>query len=236
MEPNVPLTTAVTTRRRPEPSDLDLLPSRRLARAAIRGALARKRGLVALTGEPGSGKTTLWQSLQAERRADESWLVIEVGPAAGPRDLYRLIAQALHASPGWFGRPELAETLASASLNGQRWTLVIDEAQNLDLNALEEVRVLSNRLGESDGLAAILLVGQTPLAGRDIRPGCRRPVGGPRSPQAPRCRRGRPSARSPRAGPAMARGRRGPYSSRNPGTAWGRRRTGLDGPARQVGP
>ncbi len=43
---------------------------------------------------------------------------------------------------------------------------MIDEAQNLDADALEEVRVLSNRLGEPDGFAAILLVGQSGLARR----------------------------------------------------------------------
>ncbi|HEY2158677.1 MAG TPA: AAA family ATPase, partial [Isosphaeraceae bacterium] len=146
--------------------DPDLLPSRRAARASIREAIARTRGPVALTGEPGAGKTALWRSLQAEREAGESWLAVEVTPGLGPRDLYRLIAHGLRVKPDWFGRPELLDTLAYRSLDGERWTLVVDEAQNLDPATLEEVRVLSNRLGEPDGFAAILLVGQTPLARR----------------------------------------------------------------------
>jgi general secretion pathway protein A len=121
---------------------------------------------VALTGEPGAGKTALWRSLRAESEAGESWLAVEVTPGLGPRDLYRLMAHGLRVKPDWFGRPELQDTLTSRSLDGERWTLVVDEAQNLDAATLEEVRVLSNRLGEPDGFAAILLVGQTPLARR----------------------------------------------------------------------
>jgi general secretion pathway protein A len=166
MEPDLPLAIGSTGRPRHRLPDPDLLPSRRAARIAIREAIARVRGPVALTGEPGAGKTALWRSLQAEGEAGESWLAVEVTPGLGPRDLYRLIAHGLRVKPDWFGRPELLDTLTSRSLDGERWTLVVDEAQNLDAATLEEVRVLSNRLGEPDGFAAILLVGQTPLARR----------------------------------------------------------------------
>ncbi len=166
MEPDVSLAIGSSGRSRPSLPDPDLLPSRRAARSAIREAIARARGPVALTGEPGAGKTALWRSLQAEREAGESWLAVEVTPGLGPRDLYRFIAHGLKVKPDFFGRPELLDTLTSRSLDGERWTLVVDEAQNLDAATLEEVRVLSNRLGEPDGFAAILLVGQTPLARR----------------------------------------------------------------------
>ncbi len=166
MESDLSLAIGASGRSRHILPDPDLLPSRRAARALIREAIARVRGPVALTGEPAAGKTALWRSLEAEREAGESWLAVEVTPGLGPRDLYRLIAHGLRVKPDWFGRPELLDTLASRSLDGERWTLVVDEAQNLDAATLEEVRVVSNRLGEADGFAAILLVGQTPLARR----------------------------------------------------------------------
>jgi type II secretory pathway predicted ATPase ExeA len=157
---------AASGRGRPSPPDPAPLPSRRAAREAIREALARGRGPVALTGEPGVGKTALWRGLEASRKAGEAWAAVEATPGGGRRELYRLIARETRVDPAWFGRPELLDLLAARSLDGERWTLVVDEAQNLDADALEEVRVLSNRLGMPDGFAAILLVGQTPLARR----------------------------------------------------------------------
>ncbi len=160
------LATAPAGRDRPSPPDPDLLPSRRSARDAIREALARGRGPVALTGEPGVGKSALWRSIEAMRVSGESWAAVEATPGVGPRELYRLIAREIRVSPAGFGRPELLDFLAARSMDAERWTLVVDEAQNLDADALEEVRVLSNRTGLADGFAAILLVGQSPLARR----------------------------------------------------------------------
>lgn len=170
MDPVSALAIAPADRDRPRRPDPDLLPSRRLARDTIRGALAR--GPVALTGEPGVGKTELWRGLEAMRAPGETWLAVEATPGLGPGGLYRRIARELRVEPAGFEGPELRDFLAARSLDSERWTLAIDEAQNLDADALEEVRVLSNRLGRPDGFAAILIVGQTPLARRLMsRPG-----------------------------------------------------------------
>jgi type II secretory pathway predicted ATPase ExeA len=146
--------------------DLDLLPTRRDGRAAIRAAISAGRGPIVLTGEPGVGKTALLASLEAERGADEGWAVVEVTPATGTIGLYQLLARAFRIDPEQFGRVELLDFLGERSLDGERWLIAIDEAHNLDTTTLEEVRVLANRIGRPDGPAAILLVGQTSLARR----------------------------------------------------------------------
>jgi type II secretory pathway predicted ATPase ExeA len=146
--------------------DPDLLPTRRAARAAIRAAMSAGRGPIVLTGEPGVGKTVLLASLEAERGVDEAWAVVEVTPGTGTHGLYRLMARALRIDPDRFGRVEMLDFLEERSLDRERWVLAIDEAHSLDTTTLEEVRVLANRLGRPDGPAAILLVGQTPLAHR----------------------------------------------------------------------
>jgi general secretion pathway protein A len=161
--------TLAASRSRPIDPEPELLPSRRLARDTLRNALASGRGPAALTGEPGVGKTALRRALEAGRKAGEPWAVVEATPGLAPRDEPIKLARELGVDPSGFGRAELLDFLHARSLDGERRTLAIDEAQNLDADGLEEVRVLSNRLGQPDGFAAILLVGQTALARRLLR-------------------------------------------------------------------
>jgi type II secretory pathway predicted ATPase ExeA len=151
---------------RPATLEIELLPSRRNSLNETRTALDRSNGLVVLTGDPGVGKSMLRRALEAESPPSHWWVVIEVTPGTTSRNFYRSIARALRVEPEGFERPELLEFLAERHLDNERWTLAIEEAQNLDAAMLEEVRVLANRLGEPDGPAAILLIGQTRLARR----------------------------------------------------------------------
>ncbi len=119
-----------------------------------------------LTGEAGVGKTTLRRSLESERSVGNRWMIVDVTPQTSVQSFYTLIRRGLGLRQGSFGRTELADVLGECSLDSQRWTLAIDEAQNLDDVLLEEIRVLSNMLREPEGFEAILLVGQTSLARR----------------------------------------------------------------------
>jgi hypothetical protein len=166
MDLDLSLENGIADPSRPANPELDLLPSRRDARAGIRTALARSKGPVVLTGDPGVGKTTIRRALEAECPPSHRWVVIEVTPGSTSRNFYRSIARSLRVEPVGFERPELLEFLAERQMDAERWTLAIEEAHNLDAELLEEVRVLSNHLGEPDGPEAILLVGQTRLAYR----------------------------------------------------------------------
>jgi general secretion pathway protein A len=143
--------------------DLDVLPSRAAALESLRAAL--RCGPVLLTGEAGSGKS--WLAERLMRGADDlAWAAIDLAPAAGPAGLYAELGPALGLDPLRTDRRSLAEFLAVRSADGRRFGLVIDEAHLAGDAALEEIRVLSNRLGRLDGFAALVLVGQTELSRR----------------------------------------------------------------------
>jgi type II secretory pathway predicted ATPase ExeA len=166
LSPEIPREIATDATSRKSWPDLDLMPSRRAGRDAIRLALRDAGGPVVLTGEPGVGKTSLRLSLEADRVASSRWVNVEVTPRTSVEGFYALIRHGLGLRPGGMDRPELAEFLEESSLDSIRWTLTIDESHNLDLAILEEIRILSNHLREPSGFEAILLVGQTPLARR----------------------------------------------------------------------
>ena len=142
-----------------------VLSSRRAAsRACLEGMGS---GPVLLTGAAGVGKTWLARLLAASTQF--AWISLDVGPGMTAADLVRGALRGLgrrpesdEASP----RFALAEALAERSADGRPVALVVDEAHGAGEDVLEEVRLQSNRLGRSEGFAAIVIVGQTPLARR----------------------------------------------------------------------
>ena len=148
------------------------LPSRLAAIEACRAALqpgeGGEAGPILLTGEAGAGKTWLWRRLAAERREGCRWLAVDLAPSSDPAELHRSLGHALGlagSGPDRDRRP-LADFLAEQAEEGRRWSLVVDEAHNAPPDVLEELRLLSNRLGGPDGFASMILAGQTRLARR----------------------------------------------------------------------
>jgi general secretion pathway protein A len=152
------------------------LPSRGEAIVALRPALDAQAGPILVTGEAGVGKTWLCRRLVADLPPPWRSVLVDVPPAIDPATLYNLIGHrlGLAASQGAGAdqaRLALANFLREAMADGVHWALVLDEAHNASAAVLEEVRVLSNRLGQGDGLSALILVGQTDLACRlAVRP------------------------------------------------------------------
>ncbi|WP_435010435.1 AAA family ATPase [Tundrisphaera lichenicola] len=146
-----------------DPARTFVLPSRRTALDACRDALTV--GPILLTGEAGIGKTWLWRVMGSESSPACRWLGIDLTPADGTADFYRLIGHrfGLLESGSPLTRIGLLDFLAERQVDGDRPVLVVDEAHNLSAPVWEEIRILINRLGEMGGFAGLMLVGQTPL-------------------------------------------------------------------------
>ena len=125
-------------------------------------------GFVLLTGEVGTGKTTLCRSALAQ--ATESVRVaLILNPKQSPIELVASICDELQVS-----YPQKTKSLKALidKLNlyllraygqGQRTVVVIDEAQNLDVEVLEQVRLLTNLEVSTQKLLQIILIGQPEL-------------------------------------------------------------------------
>ncbi len=145
-----------------------LYPSRvhREALDYLRFGIEGHAGFVVITGEIGSGKTTLLQVLL--RNLDGQTTVVRlVNTLLTGRELLESILLDLdveHVPPS---KPqmlrELGRLLIDQRSRGRRVLAVIDEAQNLSLDALEELRMLSNLETEKSKLIQIVLVGQPDL-------------------------------------------------------------------------
>jgi len=153
-----------------------LYPSRVHSEALgyLRYGIEGHAGFIVITGEIGSGKTTLLQS--ALRGLDRQTSVSRlVNTMLDARELIEAIMLDFGLDPG-IGKSkpqllhELARFLVSQRQAGRLALLVIDEAQNLSLSALEEVRMLSNLETEKSKLIQIALVGQPNLRDLMARP------------------------------------------------------------------
>jgi putative secretion ATPase (PEP-CTERM system associated) len=145
-----------------------LYPSRvhREALDYLRYGLESQAGFVVITGEIGSGKTTLLQTLL--RGLDTQTTVARiVNTMLEPRELIETIMIDFGLETDGRSKPlllrDLAQYLVDQRLAGRLVLLVIDEAQNLSLAALEELRMLSNLETEKSKLLQVVMVGQPNL-------------------------------------------------------------------------
>lgn len=150
----------------PDPRYLFLASSHREALAHVLYGIDQGEGFIAVTGEVGTGKTTLCRAL-LHRLSPGTEVAYIFNPAQTGDELLR----AIHAE---FGLPtagcthhELNDQLNQFLLRMKRADrpvlLIIDEAQNLSRDTLEEVRLLSNLETSTSKLIQILLFGQPEL-------------------------------------------------------------------------
>ncbi|GAB3375171.1 ExeA family protein [Lysobacter rhizosphaerae] len=136
-------------------------------------------GFVQLTGEVGTGKTTL-SRLLLEQIPPHTRVALVLNPRVTPAELLATICEELHlpVDPGMSGSIKaltdaLNAYLLDAYAQGLRVVLIIDEAQNLSVDALEQVRLLTNLETDTQKLLQIILLGQpelrTILARPDLR-------------------------------------------------------------------
>ncbi len=145
--------------------------------AALYYGITRRKGFVLLTGEVGTGKTTLLRAaLDRIPEETETALVLNTADLSA-LDLLKLIATEFGLSYGAGTKADyliaLNRYLLGRLEKGFNTVLVIDEAQNLGLQALEEVRLLSNLETDTEKLLQIVLTGQPELLERLTDPALR---------------------------------------------------------------
>jgi general secretion pathway protein A len=150
----------------PNPGCLFMSSKHKLAFAHLQYGRMEGTGFVVLTGGIGTGKTTLLRFLlgKIERAMD---VAVVFNTNVSGAELLRLIIREFEAGePGEDKAANLAmlnDFLIERFRQGRHAILIIDEAQNLSLDALEEVRLLSNLQGSQRPLLQVILAGQPEL-------------------------------------------------------------------------
>lgn len=160
----------------PNPEYLYLSESHREALAHLRYALAQGEGFVEITGEVGTGKTTLCRAFLESLDANACAAYI-FNPRLGPRQLLAALCDEFGIAAEGADTAGLVKALNRFLLErkaeGKKVIVLIDEAQNLARNVLEQLRLLSNLETCREKLLQIVLVGQPELADLLDSPGLR---------------------------------------------------------------
>jgi general secretion pathway protein A len=150
----------------PDPSFLYLGDAHREGLAMLHYALDARKGFVALTGEVGTGKTTLIHALLSQLKSTMPSAFI-FNPRLDPLDFLRMLFDEFRIEAECRTKAEflmaLNHFLIDCLSRDQIALLIIDEAQNLSAEMLEEVRLLSNLETPTSKLLQIMLVGQPEL-------------------------------------------------------------------------
>ncbi|HET9489680.1 MAG TPA: AAA family ATPase [Methylomirabilota bacterium] len=159
----------------PDPRYVYMSERHREALAHLIYGISQGDGFVQLTGEVGTGKTTMCRCLLEQLPADVDVALI-FNPRLTSHELLAAVCDELRVpyQPGATSVKLLVDSLyrhlLSAHERGRRTVLIIDEAQNLSADVLEQVRLLTNLETARDKLLQIILIGQTELGALLERP------------------------------------------------------------------
>jgi general secretion pathway protein A len=156
----------------PDPRFLFQSASHRETLASLYCAFCANRGFTALIAEPGMGKTTLLLEF-LDYIHDHASTVFLSNPLCKSDNILSLILYDLGITPSHAvanRHRQLNEVVLSEARSGRRLVLIIDEAQNLSVHALELVRLLTNFETPRSKLIQIVLAGQPQLADTLSRP------------------------------------------------------------------
>ena len=151
----------------PDPRFLYRMPFIQEALACLQYGIAARKGFVVITGEVGTGKTTLLKAVLDSFAKDRVATAFVFNPRLDVLDFFEFVLSD-------FGIPIIARNKSSMLLQLNRWlieryrdrglcTIVIDEAQNLSWELLEEIRLLTNLETATEKLVQIVLSGQPEL-------------------------------------------------------------------------
>ncbi|MBE0598506.1 MAG: AAA family ATPase [Desulfuromonadales bacterium] len=162
----------------PNPRFIFLSKTHREVFAHLLYGLRQQCGFIELTGEVGTGKTTVLRTLMADLEKESYRLAYIFNPSLEPIELLQCIHREFSlAAPAQAGAADLVailnQFLLAENAAGRTVVLVIDEAQNLTPTVLEQIRLLSNLETEAAKLIQIVLVGQPELEAVLRRPDLR---------------------------------------------------------------
>jgi general secretion pathway protein A len=154
----------------PNPRYLVLTDAHREALSNLEYAIASRKGVTLLLGEAGTGKTTVIRTA-LERQPEQVHCVQLHNPALRRNEFVEMLATRFGLSPRATQSKttlllELEGLLAARRGRGESSILVIDEAQSLPLELLEEIRLLANIETAHEKLLSVILAGQPELADR----------------------------------------------------------------------
>lgn len=162
----------------PDPRYLYMSERHREALAHLLYGIGERGGFVQLTGEVGTGKTTLCRCL-LEQLPPHVDVALVFNPRLTSLELLATICDELKIAypPGTTSHKTLVDALyrylLEAHERGRRTVLIIDEAQDLSAEVLEEIRLLTNLETSTRKLLQVILIGQPELVRLLERPGLR---------------------------------------------------------------
>ena len=150
----------------PDPDYLFMSSKHEKVYIHLRYAIFENKNFAVITGEIGSGKTILINFLL--RQIKESFKIAYIrNTLVSPVQFLKFICQEFKISVEGFDKPKILDALREFLLKeysaNHRVILIIDEAQNLSFQTLEEIRLISNIETEKEPLWQIILVGQPEL-------------------------------------------------------------------------
>lgn len=151
----------------PDPAYLYLSTGHDQALSHLIYGATEQNGFIVLSGEVGTGKTTLVRTL-LEKRLDNVDVALCLNPQLSAREFIETICDELGLDPSLAESEKqlitlLNEHLLAAYADGRRTVVIVDEAQHLDRDVLEQLRLLTNLETDKHKLMHIILVGQPEL-------------------------------------------------------------------------
>lgn len=131
--------------------------------------ISNREGFCMVTGEPGTGKTTLVNVFR-EKWKDRADIALVLTPRLSPNDFLMALFDELRLNVDRKNKNELLkdlrELLIEKYFSGKYVVIIVDEAHNLPVETLEELRLLSNLETDKEKLVQIVFIGQPELENR----------------------------------------------------------------------
>ncbi len=148
----------------PDPEFLFLSPSHKQALGSIVYGVKNRKGFIVITGEVGVGKTTILRSYLEGVAKQKTKVIYIFNTKISFRNLLRTIYKELGIDPKTSDTVEMLDNLYQILMEeyrqGNTVLLIADEAQNMPVETLENLRMLSNLETSNDKLLQIVLIGQ----------------------------------------------------------------------------
>ena len=162
----------------PNPRFLLLTANHREALGNLEYGIRARKGITLLVGDAGTGKTTLIRTAIARAESDRNgasaaWAYLKNPTLTRPEFLEFLVSRFGLSPAARESKTRLLDELERALAGGLRAALIVDEAQSVPLELLEELRLLANIESDSDKLLPLILVGQPELVDRLNEPSLR---------------------------------------------------------------